>query len=261
MSERPERPSPPGTRRKLGTSYKTWSDRFLLVAAAVVLAFFIWNTFVHGLTARENPLFLAWAEGLLLVLCAAVVFSLLAEARHAWQEGLERQEPPPSNGAPSVQERSFRSAGTAEALLRHCTRHLDKHFRRFYAFHRYQAPYVAYLYYAKKGSLSLLGIAWAKTGFLLLFLVGYTYMARGDFSEPLGWEKAILGAGCLLVLSGLLIRATVPYRKVWLRVVEENNRTCLTLSCRSRSRDRWFEALCESIETQAGVVSCSTQSR
>jgi len=65
----------------------------------------------------------------------------------------------------------------------------------------------------------------------------------------------------LFVVAGLLIRVVVPYRKVWLRIVEENNRICLTCSFLGRSRDRWFEAFCRSVETQSGVVSCSTHSK
>jgi hypothetical protein len=138
---------------------------------------------------------------------------------------------------------------------------MDKHFRRYYAFHHYQAPYLAYFYHGKKGSLSLLGLPWMKAGFLLLFLLGTTYVGRGGGTDLRGWEWTLLGSACLFVVAGLLIRWAVPYRKVWLRIVEENNGTCLTLSCSGRSGDRWFEVLCRSIESQSGVVSCSTHSR
>jgi len=100
-----------------------------------------------------------------------------------------------------------------------------------------------------------------KTGFLFLFLTGTTFFGRGWGTDLRGWESTLLGAGCLFVVGGLLIRVAVPYRKVWLRIVEENNRICLTLSCFGRSGDRWFEAFCRSVETQPGVVSCSTHSR
>lgn len=263
MSERPVSPSRPATVPRTKTSWVAWSDRILLVVAAVALAFFVWNAVVHGIAAREAPAFQAWAQRIFLLMCAVLALSIFAEAAYAFSEGLERREPPPSTDSQSVRTRSFRMAGPAQSLLRHLTGQLDNHFRRFYAFHRYEAPYVTYLYFAKKGSLSLQSVLWAKAGFLLFFLVGYAYVDRQGFSGPQawGWETAALGIGCLLVLAGLLVRLAVPYRKVWLQIVEENNRLCLTLSSLGRSKDRWFEALCESVESQDGVVSCSTQSR
>ncbi len=261
MRDRPESAFPAGTNRRSWATCRTWANRFLLVVAAVLLAFLTWNMFFHGTAVREDPAFRAWAGGLLLALCAAVAWSLSAEAGHAWQEGLERRESPPAPGASSVRTRSFRFAGPAETLLRHCTGHLARHFPRFYAFHRYQAPHVAYLFHAKKGSLALLGLPWARAGFLLMFLAGYVFIARGDFQEIRAWEAATLCAAGFLVATGLFFRAAVSYRKVWLRFVEENDRLCLTLTFRGPSGDRWFDALCDSIETQAGAVSCSSQSR
>jgi len=242
-------------------SCRTWSNRVLLLVATITLAFFVWNMVLHGMAVREDSAFQAWTGRLFLLLWFVLAFSLLLEAWSACQEGLKRQELPPIRGASSVRERSFRTTGPGQPLIRYCAGQMDKHFRRFYAFHRYQAPYVAYFYYAKKGSLSLLGLPWMKSGFLLLFLIGYTSLARGGFSDLMGWESTILGAGCFSVIAGLLIRVAVPYRKVWLRIVEENNRICLTLSCCGRPRDRWFEAFCRSIETQSGVVSCSIHSK
>ncbi len=247
--------------RRFKPSYKAWSDGILLLVATIVLVFFVWNMILHGITVKEDPGFQTWAVRIFLLLWFALAFSLLLEAGSALQEGLNRRELPPIRGASSVRERSFRTAGPGRALIRHCTGQMDKHFRRYYAFHHYQAPYVAYFYHGKKGALSLLGLPWMKTGFLLLFLVGITAVARANFSGFQWWESTILGAGCLFVVAGLLIRVAVPYRKVWLRIVEENNRSCLTFSSFGRSGDRWFEALCRSIETQSGVVSCSTHSK
>jgi hypothetical protein len=247
--------------RRFEASFRAWSSGILLLVAAVTLALFVWNMILHGVAVKEDPAFWIWAERLFLLLGFALAFNLLSEAGSALQEGLQRRELPPVRDAPFAREISFRTAAPALPLLRHCKGEMDKHFRRYYAFHHYQAPYVAYFYHAKKGSLSLLGPPWMKAGFLLLFLVGATSAGRGDSSSLQGWEWTLLGAGCLFVVAGLLILVAVPYRKVWLRIVEENNRICLTCSSLGRSRDRWFEAFCRSIETQPGVVSCSTQSR
>lgn len=234
----------------------------LLLVTTTVLVFFVWNMGLHGTAVKEDPGFQSWAARIFLLLGFVLALSLLLDAGCALQEGLERRELPPLRGASSVRERSFRTAGQGRALVRHCIGQMDKHFRRYYAFHHYQAPYVAYFYHGKKGSLSLLCLPWMKTGFLLLFLIGTTsVVGRGGETDLHGWEWTLLGAGCLFVVSGLLIRVTVPYRKVWLRIIEENNRICLTFSSFGRSGDRWFEALCRSIETQSGVVSCSTHSR
>ena len=247
--------------RRFKPSYKAWSDGILLLVATIVLVFFVWNMVLHGIAVKEDPAFQTWAARLFLLLGFVLAFSLLLEAGSALQEGLKRRELPPIRGASSVRERSFRTAGQGRLPIRHCTGQMNKHFRRYYAFHHYQAPFLAYFYHGKKGSLSLLGLPWMKTGFLLLFLLGSTYVGRGGGTDLHGWEWALLGSGCLFVVAGFLVRVAVPYRKVWLRIVEENNRICLTLSCSGRSRDRWFEALCRSIETQSGVVSCSTHSR
>ena len=247
--------------RGFDKSFRAWNDGILLLVATIVLVFFVWNMILHGIAVKEDPAFRAWTERLFLLLWLALAFSLLLEARSALQDGLNRRELPPIRGASSARERSFRTAGKGQPLIRHCTGQMDKHFRRYYAFHHYQAPYVAYFHYGKKGSPSLLGPLWTKAGFLLLFLLITTYVGRGGGTDLHGWEWTLLGSGCLFVVAGLLIRVAVPYRKVWLRIVEENNRVCLTLSCSGSSGDRWFEALCRSIETQSGVVSCSTQSR
>jgi len=250
-----------GSGHPFDESFRAWSNGILLLVATIVLVFFVWNMILHGIAVKEDPAFRAWTERLFLLLWFVLAFSLLPEAGGSWKEVGRRKELPPVHGASSVRERSFRTAGPTRPLLRHCTGRLDKQFRRYYAFHHYQAPYVAYFYHAKKGTLSLLGLPWMKTGFLLLFLVGITSVARGNSSGFQWWESTILGAGFLFMIAGLLIRVAVPYRKVWLRIVEENNRICLTLSCSGRSGDRWFEAFCRSIETQSGVVSCSTHSR
>jgi hypothetical protein len=215
---------------------------------------------LHGITVKEDPAFQTWAVRLFLLLGFVLAFSLLLEAGCAFQEGLERRALPPLRDA-YMRERSFRTAGPGRDLIRHCVGQMDKNFRRYYAFHHYQPPYVAYFYHGKKGSLSLLGLPGMKTGFLLLFLIGTTFVGRGEGRDLQGWEGSLLGAGCLFVVAGLLIRFAVPYRKVWLRIVEENNRICITFSSFGRSGDRWFEAFSKSIETQSEVVSCSTQSR
>jgi hypothetical protein len=247
--------------RRFDEAFRAWSTGILLLVATIVLVFFVWNMILHGIAVKEDPAFRAWAERLFLVLWFALAFSLLLEIGSTLQEELKRRELPPIRGDSSVRERSFRTAGQGRALIRHCTGQMDKHFRRYYAFHHYQAPFLAYFYHGKKGSLSLLGLPWMKTGFLLLFLLMATYVEREGGTDLHGWEWTLLGSGCLFVVAGLLVRVAAPYRKVWLRIVEENNRICLTLSCSGRSGDRWFEALCRSIETQSGVVSCSTQSR
>ena len=261
MRERPEMSLPPGASPRFHGSFRAWNDGILLLVATIVLGFLVWNTVLHGTAVKEDPDFQAWAARLFLLLCFTLAFSLLTDAGSALQEGLERRELPPSRDASSLRERSFRTSEPLLPLIRHCTGELDKHFRRYYAFHSYEAPYLAYFYLAKKGSLSLLGLPWMKTGLLLLFLIGTTSVGHGKGTDFQDWEWALLGVGCSFVVAGLLIRVAIPYRKVWLRIVEENNRICLTLSSFGRSGDRWFDSFCKSIETQSGVVSCSTHSR
>lgn len=261
MRERPESPSPPGMNHRFKPSYKAWSEGILLLVATTVLVFLVWNLVPLGIAVKEDPVFQAWAVRLFLLLGFALTFNLLLDAGCALREGLGRRELPPIRDVSSLRERSFRTAGQGQSLIRHCTGQMDKQFRRYYAFHHYQAPYVAYFYHGKKGSLSLLGLPCMKTGFLLLFLIATTSVGRAGGADLHGWEWTLLGAGCSLVVAGLLIRVAVPYRKVWLRIVEENNRIYLTLICSGRSRDRWFESLCRSVETQSGIVSCSTHAR
>jgi hypothetical protein len=237
------------------------SDRILLFVSALALAFLVWNTAVRGIAPEEilnNP---AWPERFLLLLCAALFFSAVLQAREAWREGIRRKELPRDTDPGSLEERAFRTEDPTQQLTQHCVRQLDRHFHRLYAFHQYQPPYLAYFYYAKKGSFSLFGLPCMKTGFLLFFLTCYAILSRGEPLAVQGCESALLGMGCLFVISGLLIPVAVSYRKIWLRIVAENNGTCLTLSHFGPSNNHWFEEFCRSLEAHSGVVSCSTQSR
>ena len=243
MSERPKSPSLPETNRRLEESCRTSSDRILLIVATATLGFFLWNTVQHGTGVADDHAFQAWSARFFFLLCIALAPSTILHARKAWREGLKRKELPRIQEFPFIKERSFRTEGPAQALIQHCTGQLDRFFRRFYAFHRYQAPYVAYFYYAKKGSFSVFGLPWMRTGFLLFFLICAVSLSRRDSPPLQAWELTVLGLGCLLVMSGLLVRLTVSHQEVWLRIVEENNRVCLTLSHLGGRRRNVFEGL------------------
>ncbi len=237
------------------------SNGVLLLVSAITLAFFIGHLALDGTAFGEPEAFRTLAAKMFLLLCAALAFSLPVDTVNILREGLKRNELPPCRDDSPVRERIFRTAGPARPLFQACTEQFDRHFRRFYAFHRFQPPYVAYFYYAKKGLLSLLGLPCMKAGFLLLFLAGYAALGRGENADLQGWPFLTSAAGCSLVGAGFLLRAMVSYRKVWLRVVEENNLFCLALSCTGRSKKRWFEAFCRPLGSQSGAVSCSIQER
>lgn len=235
----------PSSAKRNGVSLvlaRNWGNRILLLSAAATLLFLVVHLCVHGAAVRDLAVFQQGASWLFLLLCVTLSFSLLLDAVNAWREGFSRKELPPPREGPNVRERLFRTPESDPALVRHFVGQIDRHFRRFYAFHRYQAPYVVHYYYAKKGSLSLLSLPVVKTGFLLLFLFFCTSVARGG---PAGLPPAVPGIGCLLVLLGMLIRAAYPYRKLWLRIVREGNRVSLSVSCSGRSKARWFEAFCD----------------
>jgi hypothetical protein len=213
---------------------------------------------MHGTAVRADQGFQDRAAGLSLLLCFALALNLALDAGCAWREGLERRELPPSRIEPKSRERSFRTVEPSQPVIRHFLIQLDRNFRRFYAFHRYEAPYVAHYYFAKRGSLSLLGLPCTKAGFLLFFLAFHGSFPEGELSVL---PAAMLGAGLFFVVFGLLTRWTVPYRKAWLRMVGEENRVCLTLSFSGPSKDRWFDAFCRSFPGHSGIVSCSTQSK
>lgn len=261
MSEQSESSSSPYTKGRREAWLRTLNDRLLLLFAVLALAFLVWNMAVHGIAVKEILGCQVWIERFLLLLCAVLVASAVLQAREAWREGIRRQELPRAMDPASLEERSFRTEGPTQDLIQHCVRELDRHFRRLYAFHRYQPPHLVYFYYAKKGSFSLFGLPFMKTGCLLFFLTCYVALSKGDSSAIQGWEGVLMGIGCFFVISGLMIRVAVSYRKTWLRIVEENNRVCLTLSHLGPSKDDWFEGFCRSLETHSGVVSCSTQSR
>jgi hypothetical protein len=216
---------------------------------------------VRGIAIKDILHYQIWIERFLLLLCALLFSSAFLQASGAWREGLLRQELPRAFDSAFLKERSYRTEGPGQTLIQHCVRELDRHFRRVYAFHRYQPPHLVYFYYAKKGSFSLLGLPLLKIGCLLFFLTCYVVLIRGDSSAIRGWERVPLAVGSLFVMSGLVIRVTASYRKTWFRIVEENNTVCLTLSYIGPSKDGWFEGVCRSLEAHSGVVSCSTQSR
>ena len=265
MCTQPGSPSSPERRRASDGLCRALTDRLLLLVASVALAFLLWSTALHGMAVKDHHTLRAWSERFFILLCIALAPSAVLETRNALHEGLKRQELPPTQApSSSMEERSFRTAGPTRSLIRHCTGLLNQRFRRFYAFHRYQAPYVVHFYYAKKGSLALLGLPLTRTGFLLLFLFFSLSLLRRDFPARPGWEWGVLGMGCLLLVTGLLIRFTVSYRKFWLRICEENNRVWITLNGHGRRRGREFERLYSELrefEPHAEVVSCSTQAR
>ena len=261
MCERPESSSSPHRCPRLEASCRVLSDRILLLVIALALAFLVWNASVRGIAPEEILHDMVWPERFLLLLCAFLFCSAVLHAREAWREGIRRQELPRATGPAFLEERAFRTEDPTHELTKHCVRQLDRHFHRLYAFHRYQPPYLAYFFYAKKGSFSLFGLPCMKTGFLLFFLTCYAILSRGEPLAVQGCESVLLGVGCLFVISGLVIRVAVSYRKIWLRIVAENNGVCLTLSHFGPSNDNWFEGFCRSLEAHSGVVSCSTQSR
>ena len=254
MRERPKLPSLTETNRRLEESCRTSSDLILLLVATATLGFFLWNMVHHGTAVADDDAFHSLSARFFFLLCIALAPSTILHARQAWREGVKRKELPPIREFPFLKERSFRTEGPAQPLIQHCTGQLDRFFRRFYAFHQVQAPYLAYFYYAKKGSLSLLGRACMRTGFFLLFLVCAVSLARHRFPALQAWELTVSGSGCLFVISGLLIRLTVSYQKVWLRIVEENNRVFLTLSCLGGRRRNLFEALCRAFTRNDGQL-------
>lgn len=258
MSERRPSPLPPESRRRFPGSWKAWSNAGVLLVSAAILVFLVWNRLTHGTAILADPGFQEWAAWLLLLLCFTLALNLLLDAGSAWREGLERRALPLARIAPEGKERSFQTAGPSRPVTRHFLGHFGRNFRRFYAFHRYEPPYVAHYYFAKSGSLSLLGLPCTKAGLLLLFLAFHGSLAEGELSVL---PSAILAAGLFFVIFGLLTRWTVPYRKVWLRMVEEQNRVCLTLSFSGPAKDRWFDTFCKSFAGHSGIVSCSTQSR
>jgi hypothetical protein len=238
------------------------SDRLLLLVALVALAFFLSNVFLHGKDVADDPAFQTRSERALFVLSAALALSAVLHARNAWREGFKRKELPPNQGSSLVKERSFQTEGPGKALIQHCTTQFERFFRRFYAFHRYHPPYVVYFYYAKRGSFSLAGGVFMRTGFLLFFLV--CTLSRQGLPALKVWELLVLGLGCLFVISGLLIHLTVSHQQVWLRIIEENNGVFLTLSCLGDRNCRGFEELYHALtrhDVQAEAVSCSTHSR
>ena len=100
-----------------------------------------------------------------------------------------------------------------------------------------------------------------RIGFLFFFLICTLSLFRGDPFMLRGWEWMMMGIGALLILCGLVIRLALFYRKFWVRIVEENDRLCFTLSCSGRWKHNWLEGFCKSLDAQVEVVSCSTHSR
>ena len=261
MCGRPEGLPSPEEIHRPKDSLRALSEWGLLFVVTVTLAFLIWNLAVSGAAGREEPEFRTWSRGFCLLLCLALAIRAVSQARDAWREGLRRQACPCAGSPGAIRERSFRTRGPARPLIQHCVRELDKQFPRFYAFQRYRAPYLAYLYYAKKGSFSLFGLPIAKTGFLLLFLIGCGALSRGYGSAFREWERLILALGCILVVSGLAIRAMDSLQRAWIRIVEDPTGVCITLSVIGPSRKRGLERFWRSFDPYAEVVSRSTHSR
>jgi hypothetical protein len=253
-------PSPQGAHRP-EESIRNLSQWVLLFFVTVTLAFLIWNLVASGASVREEPGFRTWSRGLCLALCLALAIRAVSQARDAWREGLRRQACPCTGSPGEIRERSVRVRGPARPLVRYCVGELEKQFPRFYAFQRYRTPYLVYFYYAKKGSFSLFGFPFVKTGFLLLFLIGYGALSRGDASAFHEWERVMMAIGCVLVVSGLVIRVTGSFQSAWIRIVEEPAGVCLTLSVIGLTRENGLARFWRSFDPYAGVVSRSTHSR
>ena len=248
MSERSKSIASPENNRRREGPCRILSDGILLLVAVLTLGFLVWNTVVQGAGVSGDPDFWTWSVRLFLLLCIALVPGTALHAADAWRQGLERQALPIERHASSMQERSFRVEGPAQPLIHQCVEELNRQFHRFYAFHRYQAPYLAYYFYAKKGSLSLFGFPLMRVGFLVFFLTCSLSLSRGEPSILRGWEPMVLLMGGVLVLSGLVIPLAISYREIWVRILEENNRLCLTLSCFGCSKGNWVEPFCRSLE-------------
>ncbi len=214
-----QRPSGLARARKAGRA-------ILLAGLLSLLCLFTWHLVRFGSAGGERLREGGVAGKAFLLVCITLAANLPLELGSAIEEALNVRELPPEGiqGASSVR---FRKHGPASVSIRETKERLEERFPRFYAFHRYEPPFVVHFYFAKRGIPRLFALPLAELGFLALFV----FAGLNLLSAPAQASELLPAAAALSGSVALLLRLLVPYEKLWVRMVEEDGSLDLTLTC------------------------------
>ncbi len=223
-----------------------WNNgiKLLLIFLTIIgLSFFLWNLIMYGPTLKERQYFQVYSKTFFLLISLTLFLNILIETRRAFREWAESRETPPLKKFGQLQQSRYRMKGSPQPLIQHCVETLEKDYKRFYSFHKYQSPHMFYYYLAKKGSSSLFIRPWIKTGFFLFFLLCYAYTSKIIYFSMFWWTVIVPVIALSFWIPGLLIHLLIPYQKIWLCIGQEEGNLFFTLTCQSSSHKAKLEDL------------------
>ncbi len=210
-------------------------ELLLIFITIIALSFFLWNLITYGPALKDRQYFQVYSKTFFLLLSLGLFLNIILETRSAFREWATSRETPPLDKSDQLQKSRYRMKGPPEILVQHCVETLEKDYKRFYSFHKYQSPYLFYYYLAKKGSFTLFIRPWIKTGFLLFFLLCYAYISKTLFFSMFWGSMIVTVLAAFFWIPGILIHLLIPYQKIWLCIGQEGGDLFFTFTCHSSS--------------------------
>jgi len=230
---------------------RTLSDLVLLASLLLALSLLAGKCFAPGATSASWNALKELSSTVYLLLSLPLLANLTLHVRDSiedWSRWDER--PPPPKDAPFLREYRLNSTCSIRSLTPLYVQILGEFFARFYAFHQSHPAYVTYYYFAKKGTASLFGLPWMKTGFLSLFLVYGLYCGKKDLYSQEICIILLVGVLLLFWLPGLWLSFMVPHQKIWLDLTEAEERLHLRILCLSSSHEDRLNELAKTLATR-----------
>ncbi len=226
----------------------------LLLLSIIFLAVFIWDDLLTKGSGLSQPSLNRIQVVLFLLISITLLWDICLQLHGALREWIQMEEVPTTQDHSSEREYSYQGNGSIQTLLLHCIEILESNFRRYHAFHHYQHPHVRFYFLAKRGSISLFALPWAKTGFLFLFVIYLFDVSKGVVCSPALYGLIVLATALCFWVPSIIIYILVPYQKLWLCIVEEGGVVHLTLTCSTPFSSARLDSLCSSVRQAFSLV-------
>jgi len=224
-------------------------DAVCLVLILGVLANLLLNMTGGGYLMEGTVSFQKNAIALFLLISLPLLPGIPIQYARALRERESRKQEPaecPLDASP--REYVFFWKGGPQEMIPSCIAFLERHFSRYYVFHRFHPPHLFYTYLAKSGAASLFALPWIKTGLVVFFVCCSMHLALPSLISPSTGRLIVLLVAISCWIPGLWLLCFHPYRKLWLQVLDQGGCVQIRLTCASPFRPMKRDALCLALE-------------